>query len=123
MTNETFEVTPEIARFRQSQVLRDGLAAALENPVVAQALQAVMSLATPRSIPANVPGVHHDTTIAHQFYHHLGVVKVASMLHFMTTDGGPLGDKSHPEQEDFVHGLPPELQVMPPELKAKEGQK
>lgn len=115
--SELIEVTPEVARFRQSELLRDALAVLLEDPVMVQALAAVQSVAIPRSVPKQVPGVHHDTIIAHNFWHTLGVTKALTTLRFMTTDGGTLGDKLVPEDEAFEHAIPKDFQEMPEELK------
>lgn len=111
------QVTPQIAQFRTSKPWRDKLAELLKDNVMQEALKAVMSMASPRSIPAHVPGVHHDTTIAHQYYGMLGIVEAVSALEFLTTDGGPSGGLTHPEEEDFVSTIPKEYQEMPEAVK------
>jgi hypothetical protein len=116
--NKLIEITPEIAKFRTSTPWREKLAELLEDPVMQEALKAVLSLSAPRDIPAHVPGVHHDTTIAHQFYNMFGVGKAVNMLHFLTTDGGPSGGSTGPEEAPFEHNIPKDLREKPADLKA-----
>lgn len=117
--NALQDITPEIAEFRRQSILRDKLATLLEDPTMKLAIKAVLSMGVPRAVPQQVPGVHHDTTIAHTFYNHLGVVKAMNALQFLTTDGGRLGDQQGPDEDEFVHGIDPSLRQEPEEVKAR----
>lgn len=114
---ESVLISPEVAQFRISKLWRDRLAEILKDHVMQEALKAVLSTSSPRSMPRQVSGVHYDTTIAHEFYGMFGIVKAINTLEFLTTDGGPTGSLPSPEEEDFVSTIPKEYQEMPEAVK------
>lgn len=109
----TVQYTPEILRFCQQPNLRDGLNTLLQDPTMVLALKALSTLGTPREIPVHVPGVHHDTVIAHQYHRQLGVNAVLKMLEKMTMTP-PLADLTAIDQDEmFTGNLPPEFKEDP----------
>jgi|JI8StandDraft_1071087.scaffolds.fasta_scaffold151615_2 hypothetical protein len=73
-----------ITKFRSSPELTAGLYAALQNPTLQTALTAIKESALVAEPPPQVPGVHHDTTIAHALHKQMGVIYVLKCLDTMT---------------------------------------
>lgn len=106
--------SPEIQKFRTSELLTQGLKTLLSDPTLQQALQAIRVAATPATLPEPMPGVHYDTVIAHHFHTQMGVHRTLATLEMMCFSKG----KSDFEQEDsqsqpFASSLPADLATPP----------
>jgi lipoprotein-anchoring transpeptidase ErfK/SrfK len=100
--------SPEIRKFRSSVPLQQSLKAALEQPEIKAALEAIASTVLPRSIPDTIPGNHPDTAIAHQYYRMFGVQQVLSTLEAMTVPSGKHKLDNEGKLSAFEDSLPDE---------------
>lgn len=105
--------TPAIQKMRGSQPLREAMAAILADPTMQKALDALATATTPTSIPSQISGVHHDTTIAHEFHRMLGVAQTLNTLRALGTAVGAHEQEASIEGTEFTHALPPELRKKP----------
>lgn len=110
--SDVIEFTPEILRFCQQPEMRNRLNELLGEPTMRHAIEALGSLGMPRQIPRHVPGVHHDTTVAHMYHRQLGVRTVLTMLHKMTMQPTTV-ELAEAEEEMFTSGLPKEFKEDP----------
>ena len=114
-------VSPEIQKFRSSVPLQQALKAALEQPEIKAALEAIASTVLPRSIPETIPGNHPDTAIAHQYYRMFGVQQVLSTLEAMTVQAGKHKLDQMGKVQAFEADLPPEYaDPLPPSERPKK---
>lgn len=111
--------TKEIQEFRRSSTYVRDLAQLLENPTLKEALERLDTLCRPRSMPSPMPGVAHDTTIAHAYCECMGVTKAIRALKAMAVavEDGEINEDGEIEEEPFVANLPPEFRSRPKNLK------
>jgi hypothetical protein len=113
--------SPEIRQFRSSALLQQSLKAALGQPEIKAALEAIASTVLPRSIPETIPGNHPDTAIAHQYYRMFGVQQVLSTLEAMTVPSGKHKLDNGGMLPVFEATLPDEYaDPLPPSARPKE---
>jgi hypothetical protein len=107
--------TAEVERFRKSAALVAALQPLLADPTMVKALEAVASIAQPRSVPPFTPGTPHDTTIAHSFCEMAGVNTALIYLRslaYQIDDTAP-SDEMAAEEEEYSHTLPELLRERP----------
>lgn len=106
--------TPSSLRdFRSSASLTEALSELINDPTFRRLMSALREVPLPRSLPKQVPGVHHDTTIAHQYHWNMGFSECLDQIIRAALPPGNVhpDDMTPPEDEEFASSLPANLQM------------
>lgn len=116
MTTITLPPSREETQFRRVPEAAAALAALLATPQFVKAAQIIRDEAVLRTLPAQVPGVHHDTSIAHYAHFLMGINACLDRLKRMSIalpkDGPDPADEVEGVEDYFSH-VAERIQEMP----------
>lgn len=97
----------ELIDFFSSEVLTDDWRRIFEEPTTKRLITALKLAASPVYTPAQTPGVHHDTVIAHHWHKCQGVLAVLDAMERATLH--PSEHHAKELEEEFLHTIPEHL--------------
>ena len=101
-----------LREFKSSVPLTEDLRLLLESPTMVKLIRALREVPLPRKPPEPTPGVHHDTTIAHQFHWAMGFNECLDQIIRASLPPGQVS------QDDLLNAPPVEYEdAIPPALR------
>lgn len=90
-----------LSQFRSNEALVDAIRPVLQSPVFQSALTTIEDAIPATDLPDQIPGVHHDTTVAHRLYWEQGARSVIRTLRKLGVFREP--KEAVQEEEQFAH--------------------